>query len=108
MTDNDKIELELATAAGKATIRGIRSSNLIGLATLIAAASISFLLWRVVTTLGEHAIEAHASWAEVTVAIKEAAKSNRMQTCILSVSQEKREQEYMSPNGFCKQMSILP
>jgi hypothetical protein len=41
------------------------------------------------------------------IAIREAAIAQRLQTCILAQPQEKREQEYLAPNGFCRQMAAL-
>jgi hypothetical protein len=106
--DNEKFDLALETPVGKVSARNFRSSDLIGLCTLLGVTAAIYFSWQSLQTLSEHAKQANTVNVEIAASIKDAAKAQRMMTCILSVSQEKREQEFMSPNGFCKQMSMMP
>lgn len=108
VTDDDRTEITADTPLGKIAAKGLKLQDTIALFILIGMIAVIAGGIQVYKTIVDH--QTHTEGWEKTFisAIKEAAMAQRMQTCILSVPQEKREQEYMSPNSFCRQMAALP
>lgn len=92
---------------GKLAAKGVRVSDLIALLTLLGVAAMVFFSWQIVKTIDLHEVGTHGSNVEMTNSIKEATKQQKKLTCLLSVSQDKREKEYMNPNSFCNQISLM-
>lgn len=89
-------EAEIATPGGfKFRAQG---TNLMMAIVVALAALAAYMMY-------EHRMEAHASGAQIVNALRELATSQREQTCIMSMPAEKREQEFMSPNGFCRRIT---
>lgn len=105
---SEGMEVSADTPIGKLAAKGVRVGEVIGLITLLGVCLITFFTWQMTQTLDKHNVAAALSESKLSVAIQSTAIAQRMQTCILSVPQERREQEYMSTNGFCRQMSQLP
>ena len=93
---------------GRLAAKGIRVSDLIGLLTLVCVIGIGFLGWMTFDAVGRQGIEAAKSSDMVAASIKQSASAQRLMTCIISIPQERREQEFMQPNSFCQRMSTLP
>ena len=104
----DEVELSLTTALGKVVAKGVRTSSLINLAALAGVVAISFFLWRITTELVDHEARTTTSNNLIALEIKSWTKAVRLQTCILSQSQEDRQKEFLAPNGWCKMMSETP
>lgn len=96
--DDEGIEVSADTPIGKLAAKGMRVSDFIALLTLVGVCSTSFFMYQLSLTLANH--EAISSSSQ-----RQFATTIRLQTCILAMPQEKREQEYMSPNSFCRQMA---
>lgn len=106
--DGGKVEISADTPIGKLAAKGMRISDLIGLFTLLGVVTMMWSGVQLVQSITEHEVQTHSTNKEIITSIKEAAKAQRMNTCILSVSQDKREQEFMQPNGFCARISSMP
>jgi len=105
--ENDRMEVSAETPLGKLAAKGFRVSDIISLLTLLGVAGILFFGWMIVQLLGQHNLDSNAAQNKFANALRESAQAQRMNTCILSLPQEKREQEYMQANGFCRQMAQL-
>ncbi len=104
----DGMEISADTPVGRLAAKGVRVSDLIGLLTLMGVSGAIYFSWQTSQSLTEHEKQANVVSMEIATSIRDAARSQRMMTCILSVSQERREQEFMQPNGYCHQISQMP
>ena len=93
---------------GRLAAKGIRVSDMIGLLTLIGVLGIGFLGWMTFDAVGKQGVEASKMSSNIAVSIKQSASAQRLMTCIISIPQERREQEFMQSNSFCSRMSNLP
>lgn len=102
MTEEAQSELEVKTPAGSIRARG---TDIIAIITLIGIALMVYALW-------DHKADAKATSdafvsavRDMTVAQRESTKQQRLMACIISKPQEAREQEFASPNSFCRRMA---
>lgn len=102
-------EVEISNPVlGRLAAKGIRISDMIGLLTLCGVIAIGFLGWITLDAVGKQAVSSERSNDAIASAIKQSAVAQRMTTCIISLPQERREQEFTQPNSFCQRMSTLP
>lgn len=95
-------EVEVKTPAGSIRARG---TDIIAILALIGIALMAYALW-------DHKVDAKlnaeafiGAIREMTVAQKDTTKMMRLQACIISQPQEKREAEFSSVNSFCNRMA---
>lgn len=94
-------ELSVTTPLGSFSTKGSkRMGELIAALALILGFLIAYALY-------EHKIESAAYGLKLSEAIKDLAQSQRELTCIISLPQERREQEYRSPMGLCKRLGTM-
>jgi hypothetical protein len=105
---NQQNEAEISWGDKKARIRG--SDILVSIVGMIVAAGLSLIIY----TLFDHNKQTHEFTESMQVTFKEMVQEQkevttalRENTCLLSIPQEKREQEFQSPNGICKRLSRL-
>ena len=108
LDDKNGFEVSADTWFGRIAAKGVRVSDLIALLTLLGVVSALYLVWMSLQVLSSHEHQANAVNQEIAASIKEAGRAQRMMTCVISLSQEKREQEFMQQNSFCKQISMMP
>lgn len=115
--DQDGVmDIGVETPIGKLAAKGFRLSDLIALLTLVTVVSTLVIVLQIARTLDAH--ESHGSIRtkelsdtarinsdQLISSVKEWTKQQKKLVCILSIPQEKREKEYMSPDSFCNQMS---
>lgn len=90
---------------GKLAAKGVRTSDIIGLLTFCCVVGVGFVGWQISTALGAHKIETAQSNAALVGAIKDLAGSQKLMTCIIAQSQDKREREFTQENSLCRQLS---
>ena len=102
-------DLEISNPVlGKLAAKGVRISDMIGLLTLIGVIAVGFLGWQTFEAVATQSVTAADSSRTIAVSIKQSASAQRLMTCIISLPQERREQEFTQPNSFCSRMSNLP
>lgn len=105
MTDEDKTELGIKTGIGSVSYKGKRMAEFIAVVCLILLFLLAYVLW-------EHKEDAKSmrdsfatGFREMTSAMREQNRISREQVCLLSLSPEKREREFMSDGSFCKRLA---
>lgn len=106
--ENNKQDISIETPIGKLAAKGVRVSDMIGIITMIGVAAMLYLSLKTVDVMGEHKIETKHAMESVASSIKENARAGRLMTCIISMPQERREQEFTQLNSFCQRMANLP
>ncbi len=104
--END-LEVSADTPIGRLAAKGLRVSDIIALLTLLGVCGMVFVGLQITKLLADHDLHSADIQGRFVNSIREAAMAQRMNTCILSLPQDKREQEYMQPNGFCRQMAQI-
>jgi len=104
----DTQDIEISNPVlGRLAAKGIRVSDMIGLITLCIVLGLSFFAAYAYEIAGAHRAETVKSSEQISVSIKQNASAQRLMTCIISLPQERREQEFTQPNSFCQRMSSL-
>ncbi len=93
---------------GRLAAKGVRISDMIGLLTLMGVIVAGVLGWQTFAAVGKQTAAAAESSQSIAVSIKQSASAQRLMTCIISLPQDRREQEFTQPNSFCQRMAILP
>lgn len=101
-------DISLETPIGKLAAKGVRTSDLIGIITLLGVAATAYSSLQNAQAVTDHKIESKAINESIANSIKEGAKAQRMMTCIISMPQERREKEFTESNSFCTRMATLP
>ena len=83
----------------------MRPAEVIALVSLFALVIISISGGVLIKKLNDHQNDSDLQDSRVLSILKENVSSQRMMTCIMSISQERRELEYRDPNSFCHQMA---
>ncbi len=106
MHDVDNVSVDIPVPWSKAPIvmRGL--SLLLAIQMVLQAIT----AWAVI----DHSKSSTTDEVNIAVALREIAASNRevareqrLMACILATGQEKRSNEFMSPNSMCRQLSIM-
>jgi len=97
MAEQQQEEVE-ATAPGGFKVR-VRGYDIIVVIATVIMTMVAYMVY-------EHKIEAHASSSNIANAMRDLASAQREMACIISLPQERREQEFISPNGFCKRITF--
>ena len=109
MAEEQTQEVEISNPIlGRLAAKGVRVSDMIGLLTLCGVIGLGFLGYLTIESSAAHKVETEKSNNNIAIAIKQSASAQRMMTCIISLPQERREQEFMQANSFCQRMSVLP
>jgi hypothetical protein len=109
MTEERTQDIEISNPMlGKLAAHGVRVSDMISLLTFIGVIVLAVFTWKIADALNEHKLMATESTKQLTDATKAGAGATRLMTCILSMSQERRERELLQVNSFCQTMSKLP
>lgn len=105
MTDEERTEVELKTGMGSVAYKGKQIAEIIAIACLALLFLLTYVLW-------EHKEDAKSmrdafssGFKEMTSAMREQNRISREQVCLLSLSPEKREREFMSDGSFCKRLA---
>ncbi len=93
---------------GRLAAKGIRVSDMIGLLTFVGVLWIGSIGWMTFDAVGKQEINAVKASDNIAASIKQSASAQRLMTCIISLPQDRREQEFTQPNSFCQRMSSLP
>ena len=93
---------------GRLAARGVRISDLIALLTFVVVLATAVLVWQASEAGTRHTAETADVNKAIAGSIKQSASAQRLMTCIISLPQERREQEFTQPNSFCQRMSSLP
>jgi hypothetical protein len=100
-------QFSVTTPIGSFSSRGKKSAELIAALSLAALLVIGYALWR----HEEETVRARESRSKqielLTAAINNMASAQREMTCMISLSQDKRELEYQSPVGRCKRIGAM-
>lgn len=98
-------EVSVETPVGKLATKNVKAIEVLSLGGVAAASLMIYMLY-------QHMSEAKEASAAVAGAISKLADSQvkavhaqRELTCIISLPQDKREQEFNSPFGFCKRVT---
>jgi len=109
MAEDPRQDIEISNPMlGKLAAHGVRVSDMISLLTFVGVIVLSIFSWKTAEAITEHKIITIDSNKQMVDSIKEAAAATRLMTCILSVAQERRENEFTQLNSFCRSMSRLP
>jgi hypothetical protein len=102
---NGTSEVGITTPAGSLSFRGKRMAEVIAVACLCLLFVMAYVLWdhRTISDQNEHAFISAVK--EMTAAQKEATTIQREWMCLSTLSAERREREFLSPNGICKQLA---
>jgi hypothetical protein len=104
----DTQDIEISNPVlGRLAAKGIRVSDMIGLITLCLVIGLSLFAFYAYDIAKSHSGDAVESSKQISVSIKQSAAAQRLMTCIISLPQERREQEFTQPNSFCQRMSSL-
>ena len=109
MADENTQDVEISNPVlGRLAAKGVRVSDMIGLLTFCGVLGLGFLGWQTMEAVGSHKKETATSNENIAISIKQSAAAQRLMTCIISLPQERREQEFTQANSFCQRMSSLP
>jgi len=104
----DTQDIEISNPVlGRLAAKGIHISDMIGLITLCIVVALGFFALYAYDIANAHRIETMKSSEQIAISIKQSASAQRLMTCIISLPQERREQEFTQPNSFCARMSSL-
>ena len=104
--DDAQQEIEVSNPIlGRLSARGVRTSDLIGLLTLCLVGVVLFLVLRSHDSAAIQRDTTAKRYGELGAILKNQVASQKLMTCIISVPQERREQEYSQPNSFCRRMA---
>ena len=98
-------EVSIATPFAKLAARGVRTSDLIGILTLCLVGVVLYFVLRTHDSAAEQRLVTAQRYSELGQIMKAQVHAQRMMTCIISIPPERREQEFLRDNSFCKQMS---
>lgn len=101
-------ELSVDTPLGKLAAKGVRISDLLGILTFLGVIATIYFGLQALRTADAHGREAKEVGQSIAASIKDGARAQRMMTCIISMPQERREQEFTQPNSFCSRIAALP
>lgn len=97
MTDNCNSNAEITTPIGSVKFGGKRTAEMITVFSLVVLGILSYTVYMMYGTM-----------QGVSGAIRDLASAQRELTCIISRPEQEREREYLSQNGFCKQIGRMP
>lgn len=92
------IEAQVGDAGIK--VRSARMSDIIALGCICVTVFGAVVLYQ------HHALT-ESAMGQLQAVLKELAAAQREMTCIMSLPQEKREQQYLSQDSFCKRMARM-
>lgn len=90
---------------GRLAAKGVRISDMIGLLTFVGVISVGSLAWMTLDAVGQQFATAAKSTEAIGSSIRQNAVAQRLMACIISMPQERREQEFTQPNSFCRRMA---
>ncbi len=99
---DDQQEVEVKTGMGSFRARG---TDLIAIMVFIAITVNAVILWKHMEDAKDLASANVATTKEMASAVKEAAKEQRLATCLSATKEDQREAEYMKQNSFCNRMA---
>lgn len=103
---NEPIQsLEVQTAFGKLAAKGMRLSDLLTLIGVALSAVVLVMVLRSSDSVADHNHMAEKAFSNMQAILIENVKTNRLQTCILSQPQEKRQQEFTNANSLCRTLA---
>jgi hypothetical protein len=90
-------DVSLETPLGKLAARGVRTSDIIGLMTLLAVSLVLSIIWRHDDT------EAQTS-REMVHTMKDLVDEARIQTCVLMLDPAERKREMSADSPMCNRV----
>src|SRR3990167_9995834 len=103
MAEQDTQEVEISNPVlGRLAAKGIRVADMTGLLTLCIVIGLAFFAAYAYDIANAHRAETSKSGDQIAASIKQNASAQRLMTCIISLPQERREQEFTQPNSFCQ------
>lgn len=100
----DAEEFSLSTPVGKLIAKG---SGIIAVLTLVICGVILAFSWRTSDSMADQRSSTAQRYAELSKKMSDQIQAQTLMTCILAVSQERRETEFTQPNSFCRRMAGL-
>lgn len=95
-------ELSLSTPFGKLITKGVGVTAML---TFLICGVILAFVWRNNESLAESRVLTVTRYTELNTLMKKQVQAQTLMTCIISVPQERREQEYSQQNSFCRRMA---
>ena len=103
--DNEQ-EIEVSSPLlGRFFAKGVRTSEIIGLLTLCLVGTVLFFVLKSYDISASQKDITAKRYSELGAILKNQVASQKLMTCIISMPQERREQEYSQPNSFCRRMA---
>lgn len=105
--DDDQQDVFVETPLGKLRARGVRVSDLIGLVTLCICGAILYFVLSAHDSVAEQRRTTLIRYSELGAILKAQVQSQRLMTCIISMPDVRRQQEYADPNSWCRAISMV-
>lgn len=91
--------VELTGPGGtSAKFYGKRTSDLISIMTMVLVMLLCWVVW-------QHLEDSKRVMTALVESSKDGVQAQREMTCVISLPQDKREQEFMSPHSLCKRLT---
>ena len=94
-------EAAVSTPLGKLTIKG---GGIIAIVTLLVGLATLYLVSYTNDGIANQRVVTAARYAELSGSMKAMVKAQTLMTCIFSVTEARREQEYRDSNSYCRRM----
>lgn len=106
--NNDKTEGGIKTPLGELSFKGKKTAEFITILSLLVLAVLSTLYWNHDKNTEKSSLGTNQALTKISDAVERSTKAQRLMTCIISLPQERREQEFTQSNSFCQRMANLP
>ena len=109
--------LDVKTPFGSISANGIkRTSEIIAILSLVIMAVMLYAFWQhsveakesggaIAAQLKENREDRQQAQRELLQAIREQTRANKLQSCLLSIPMEQRQQQFENPNSLCQRLA---
>lgn len=94
-------EFSLSTPIGKLVTKG---SGAIAVLTLILCGAILAFSWRTSDSMADQRAVTVLRYTELVKSMQAQVKAQTLMTCVISMPESRREEEFRQPNSFCRRM----
>ena len=95
-------EVSLSTPFGKLITKG---NGAIAIITLCVCVGILYFVLRTSDTIADERTMTAQRYGELSRSMKAQVQAQTLMTCIISLPEARREEEYRQANSFCRRMS---
>lgn len=105
--DQQQSGVTVKTALGSFSVLGAHSGEIACMLSLIGVVLIGYMVWEHSRDVGERSNTRTAQMEKLSAGLHDMAKAQRLMACLVSLPQERREEEFRSMTGLCKQVERM-